>query len=130
MAADATGGTNPEETDSVTLRTFNSRDAAELAAAKLDANGIPCRIDSDDCAGMYPNLALARGVRLIVSAADAAAAAELLDDRSTVPDEVAEKSPMPVETQEGNSSGLLWIGIFIGLVLGIVLTMLFMGRVR
>ena len=63
----------------VIIRIFSSHEAAEQAAAKLEAHGITCWVDADDCGGMYPNLTTAAGVRLHVRAEDAEVAVALLD---------------------------------------------------
>lgn len=62
----------------VIIQTFSNHDDAELAAAQLEANGIACWVMADDCGGLLPNLALAGGVRLLVSRSDEAAATTLL----------------------------------------------------
>jgi len=66
------------EVSTVTVRIFSDRISAEVAASNLEAHGIPSWINADDCGGMLPSLT-AR-VRLIVRAADAEAAAALLEN--------------------------------------------------
>ena len=68
-----------EPTNGVSVQTFATRDAAEVAASLLRSNGIASRIFADDCGGLYPNLSLAEGVHLVVSPSDVEAARELLD---------------------------------------------------
>jgi Putative prokaryotic signal transducing protein len=62
----------------VTIQTFGSREAAELAASNLRAHGIECWIQADDCGGMLPNLSAAGGVQLLVRDSDTEAALALL----------------------------------------------------
>jgi hypothetical protein len=63
----------------VVLRTYTSELAAQLDASILDANGIPTQVLADTAAGAYPSMALLFPVRLLVRAADAALAREILD---------------------------------------------------
>ena len=63
----------------VVLRTYTSELAAQLDASILDANGIPTQVLADTAAGAYPSMALLFPVRLLVHAADAALAREILD---------------------------------------------------
>ncbi len=62
-----------------TIRIYSTHEAADIAVANLRAHGISCTIDADDAGGMMPNLTRPGGVRLSVRAADASAAAALLD---------------------------------------------------
>src|SRR5690348_13415829 len=73
---DSKPGDAPKE---VTIKSFGTREQAELAMARLEANGIACRIAADDCAGFLPNLTQAQGVRVLVPGSSADAARELLD---------------------------------------------------
>jgi len=73
---DSKPGDAPNE---VTLKSFGTREEADLAMARLEANGIACRIAADDCAGFLPNLTQAQGVRVLVPVSSAEAARELLD---------------------------------------------------
>lgn len=68
-----------DETKRVAIRTFSNHEAAELAVANLEAHGIECQVNADDCGGMYPNLTAAGGVRLLVRPVDADAAIALLN---------------------------------------------------
>lgn len=128
MAEDLTGGDQPDETKAVTLRTFNSRDAADLAAAKLEAHGIECWIQADDCGGMYPNLTLARGVKLLVRESEVAAAVTLLDTPLST-SELAELEANAISTNPPQRSPFKFSAaqFFAGLVIGILLTILFTG---
>ncbi len=63
----------------VVIRTFSSRMEAEIARGALEANGVTCRINSDDLAGLRPHLALSSGVQLLVAEADVEAANQLLE---------------------------------------------------
>jgi len=51
---------------------------AEIAKGLLIANGIPCRLLNDDVGGMYPQMHLGEGMRLIVPEPFAEAARQLL----------------------------------------------------
>src|SRR5450432_1147942 len=63
----------------VTIRTFSYYDSAELARSNLEAHGIQCWVNADDCGGWYTNLTAPGGVRLSVCASDAEAALALLN---------------------------------------------------
>ena len=76
-----------------TVHVFTSHDAANLAAANLQAHGIECWINSDDAGGMLPNLSSPGGVRLVVQVSDSAAALALLTGK--IP---------PTETSSQNES--------------------------
>ncbi|HEY0972250.1 MAG TPA: hypothetical protein VGE02_14875 [Gemmatimonadales bacterium] len=63
----------------VVLREYSSEIAARMDAMALEANGVPARVSADTAGGVLPNLALSFPVRLIVRAADAELALQLLD---------------------------------------------------
>jgi hypothetical protein len=65
--------------DVVVLRTFSIEVEARLAAAVLEANGIPAHVLTDTAGGALPSIALLYPVRLLVRARDAELARELLD---------------------------------------------------
>jgi hypothetical protein len=64
--------------DLVAIRTFLNLVEAEVAASALEAAGIRCVINKDDCGGLRPTLWLS-GVQLLVRAEDAKAAVEILE---------------------------------------------------
>ena len=70
----------PEATSAppITIRTFASHMEADLVKSLLEAFGVESVTSSDDCAGQRPPLSLAKGVRLIVRAADRERAEEIL----------------------------------------------------
>ena len=129
----------PEPTDDdfhdkvkiVIVRTFNSHEAARLAVSNLEAHGIRCWVNADDCGGMYPNLTVAGGVRLSVEAPNVDAAVALLNSQAS-PTEInqietgaiASTSPESV-SQRQPASGMLLSGIIIGAILGVVLCLFF-----
>lgn len=69
------------------VATFRSRVEAQLAAARLESEGIACEFRGDDVAGAYPQLALA-GLRLWVREEDAARARDILARVEPTPEEV------------------------------------------
>lgn len=71
---------------------FTSRTEAELARARLDLEGIPAHILTDDAGGWEPQFGLSRGVRVMVADHDLARAAEVLDLPEHVPDPVRPSS--------------------------------------
>jgi acyl dehydratase len=65
--------------DLVVVHTFNSRPEAELARSALSAAGIESMVVADDAGGIQPGLWEGRGVAVVVSGDDAAAAREVLE---------------------------------------------------
>jgi hypothetical protein len=61
------------------IKTFPNEQAALLAQAILKANGIASIVSADSASQMEPQLQFARGIRLSIRSADAAAAQELLE---------------------------------------------------
>ncbi|HWD92863.1 MAG TPA: hypothetical protein VG938_11010 [Verrucomicrobiae bacterium] len=106
----------------VVVKTFATRDAALVVASQLEANGIATWTFADDCGGLYPNLSLAEGVHLLVSATDLVAACELLD---------LPTPPRPAGsalTPEKSSASLLTVGqILIGVVIGATIILSYKG---
>jgi hypothetical protein len=73
--------------DVVVLREYSREVDAHLDAAVLEANGIPARVIADTAGGAIPAIAVIFPVRLLVRAADAALARELLDTPADAPGE-------------------------------------------
>jgi len=65
--------------ENATIRTFTNQPAAELAQSILQANGIRTMVLRDDAGGMLPSMSFGSEIRLVVAAADAEAAIEILD---------------------------------------------------
>lgn len=65
--------------DVVVLRSFSTEVEAHLAAAVLEANGIPAHVVADTAGGAIPAIAVIFPVRLLVRAGDAELARHLLD---------------------------------------------------
>ena len=114
MAADdAKPADSPNE---VTIEIFGSREGADLAIAQLKANGIPCRIAADDAGGVLPNLSMAQGVRVLVPAASAEAARELLNSPpAPVPNTISAGAPEPAPPFK-ISMGQILFGIVLGVL--------------
>ena len=70
----------------VVLRKFPDELSAQVAAAALEANGIPARVLADTAGGALPNLSILFPVRLVVRAEDEALAREILDSEADPPD--------------------------------------------
>jgi hypothetical protein len=66
--------------DPTIIRTFSDRGEAEIARSLLEAEGIEAATAADDTRGNWPQFDLSAGVQLIVEAADAERARELLDE--------------------------------------------------
>jgi hypothetical protein len=71
--------------DIVVLRKYGNEVEAQFAATVLEANGIPARVMADTAGGAFPSMALLFPVRLLVRAADADLARELLDTAAEPP---------------------------------------------
>lgn len=67
---------NPDQ--AIVLKTYSQLSTAESAAACLNANGVECLVQADDCGGMIPPLDLLEGIKLVVEAGQAALAREIL----------------------------------------------------
>lgn len=68
------------ETDGRTLlKTFSNVEAAEVALAQLQANGIHGSIETNDAGGMLPFLQVPEGIKLFVPASQFEEATELLN---------------------------------------------------
>lgn len=100
--------------DEVIVKTFGTREEAALAAARLEANSIACRIAADDCAGMLQNLSQAQGVRVLVPVSKVEEARELLNlPPAPIPEPILGGSP-----DSAPSSKISLVQILIGIVLG------------
>lgn len=63
----------------VVIHTFPNRSSADVARGVLATEGIDAKIISDDAGGLHPDLALNRGVNLVVAGRDAEAARSALE---------------------------------------------------
>jgi len=66
--------------DAIVLETFPNRIEAEIVAGLLESEGVEAMVVADDAGGAYPSLQFFHGVRLLVAAADAYRAREILQD--------------------------------------------------
>jgi hypothetical protein len=71
----------------VVVRKYNDELSAQVAAAALEANGIPARVSADTAGGALPSMSLLFPVRLLVRSEDAALARELLDSTAEPPED-------------------------------------------
>lgn len=76
--------------DLVEVARYSSRPAAELALARLEADGIEAVAGVDDGGGSIPALDLTRGVRILVTAEDEDRARASLEE---VPGEPPDELP-------------------------------------
>jgi hypothetical protein len=111
MASDS--GKEDVPTREVVVRTFSTREQADLAVAQLEANGIATRISADDGGGIMPYLTQAQGVRVFVSEADAAAARELLN---LPPVSSPDSSPRLAPCRSKLAIGQIIAGIIVGIL--------------
>ena len=51
MACESGEDNQRDETKTVTLRIFSSHETGKLVAANLEAHGIACWVNADDCGG-------------------------------------------------------------------------------
>jgi hypothetical protein len=73
-----TRGSELQNSELSTIRSFGSESEAMVARSALEAFGIDCTLSSDDCGGQRLHLAITEGIRLLVRAEDAKAAEEIL----------------------------------------------------
>jgi hypothetical protein len=127
MASESDNGGLHDEVKTVTIRIFTSHDAANIARSNLEAHGIECWVNADDCGGWYTNLTAPGGVRLCVRASDAEAAVTLLNAQASPAEinqiETEAVASAPPET--GSLKKLAWIQILFGIVAGIILCSLY-----
>lgn len=130
LDSEVTSGGLYDEKKTLTIRIFSSYDDAGLAAANLEAHGIKCWVNADDCGGWYPNLTAAAGVRLHVLAEDAEIAVALLDAKPSSAEikriEIEAVLATPPKTDPIKK--LAWGQIFVGIFLGIVVCLLYQGK--
>jgi hypothetical protein len=115
-----------EEEQIVTVEIFQTRETANLAVGKLEAYGISCWLKSDDAGGMYPNLAMAGGIRLQVRASDAEAATALIKAQLSASEisELDVKAAAATPAEETSKIRFAPVQIFLGIGLGIFLCLL------
>lgn len=116
-----------EETKTKRIRLFGTHEAAAVAASNLEAHGIKCWVDSDDCAGVYHNLTMAAGVSLRVLASEAEAADALLMAETT-PEEVSQIESAAIASPPPKGASLkkvAWGHILIGVVIGTFICLLY-----
>src|SRR5262249_7034122 len=65
--------------DPIIVKSFTDKGEAEIAKGLLEAEGIDAAIAADDLGSEGPGLTFGRPIDLVVAAADAERAAELLD---------------------------------------------------
>jgi hypothetical protein len=115
-----------DEEKIVTIRTFTSHDAANIARSNLEAYGIECWVNADDCGGWYTNLTAPGGVRLSVRASDAQAAIALLNAEISNPND-SESNVSSVTTPENTNSSVP-IAIVVGIA--VLLCLLYVSRTK
>ena len=127
MASESDNDRFHDEVKSVTIRTFTSHDAGNIARSNLEAHGIECWINSEDASGMLPSLTAPGGVRLSVHASDAEAAIALLNTQASP----AEINQIETESNVTSSSKnvprkkLAFVQILIGIVVGVILCLFY-----
>ena len=114
MASEPTDDGLHDEVKTATIRTFSSHDTAELARSNLEAHGIECWVNADDCGGMYPSLTAPGGVRLLVRASNAEVAIALLNVETSNQSESEASAPSDITPENKNSR--VPIGIVVGIV--------------
>ncbi len=68
--------------------TYLNEVEAQMTRDLLETEGIEAMVQKDNCGGMYPQMALIRGVRVLVNEVDELAARTIIDAR-------AEEQPSP-----------------------------------
>lgn len=131
-AAPGTGaeGDLPPEKKSLVLRIFSDRQLAELAVAKLKAHGVEAWVETDDCAGMYPNLTVAEGVRLKVWAEDQAIATAVLDAKPSAEEsgKIEIEAVLATPPRPAPQAKLAWGKLLTAFLLGVLVSLLYQWR--
>jgi len=127
MASEPKDGSSHDEAKTVTIRTFSNHDAANIARSNLEAHGIKCWINADDCAGWYTNLTAPGGVRLVINASDAEAALALLNTEASATEinQIETEAIASVPPKTGPLNKLAWFQILFGIVMGVILCLLY-----
>jgi hypothetical protein len=127
MASESIDDDFHDEVKTVTIRIFSSHDAAELARSNLEAHGIECWVNADDCGGWYTNLTAPGGVRLLVRASDAEAAIALLDAQASPVEinQIETEAVVSVPPETVPLKKLAWFQILFGIVMGVILCLLY-----
>lgn len=128
MDAESPNGGLHDDVKTETIRIFTSHETADIAAANLRAHGIECWINADDGGGMLPNLAAPGGVRLLVQASDAAAAAALLAapiPAAEIPAQDETETGIPSSVMEAPRKTFALVMFFIGIVAGVLLCLFY-----
>jgi len=89
------------------IATYSTRPDAEMAKGRLDEQGIPAAVTSDDAGGAHPQLQLTQGVRLVVAGPDAQSAREVLSDLDLLPSGLSDESALNRYLDEYAFSGIL-----------------------
>ena len=66
----------------VIAKTYLNETEARLDASRLEAQGLDAWVETDNCDGMYPQMDLLLGVKLLVRQDDAAEARDLLSPQA------------------------------------------------
>jgi hypothetical protein len=120
----------PPEKKRLVIRIFPDRELGDMAVAKLKAHGVEAWVDADDCAGVYPNLALAEGVRLKVWEEDKVIATAVLDAKPTPEEsdrieiEAVLATPRPAEPK----AKLAWGKLLTAFLTGALVSLLYQWR--
>jgi hypothetical protein len=125
-----TDGDQPPGRKRLVIRIFPDRELAGMAVSKLQAHGIEAWADSDDCAGMYPNLAVAEGVRLKVWAEDKAIAIAVLDAKPT-PEEsekIEIEAVLATPPRPEPKTKLAWGKLLTSFLVGVLVSLLYQWR--
>lgn len=69
--------------NTVIAKSYLNEAEAQLDASRLEAAGLESWLETDNCDGMYPQMDLMYGVKLLVRKEDAAAARDLLTSQAT-----------------------------------------------
>lgn len=128
--SETTSGKILDKEKPLIIRLFGSYEDAGQAAAKLEAHGIKCWVNADDCGGWFTNLTAAAGVRLQVRAEDAEVAVALLDAQPS-PAEIKQievKAVLAVPPETGPFPKPAWGQIFLGIFLGIIICLLYQWK--
>jgi antitoxin component YwqK of YwqJK toxin-antitoxin module len=103
----------------IVFKTSSSRTAAEFVAAQLQAGGIQCVIQADDCGGMYPSLQMSEGVKLLVDATDETNAKRILEQLNLPPLAVPTSAAEERSTAVSKSKAQFLPGVLLGILIGI-----------
>jgi len=101
----------------VVIKTFSNEMFARIASLHLEALGIESLVQKDDCGGVYPQLQLAGGVRLLINPEEEERVEAILNEM-----EHEQSEEVPVSENSMNQGRFIFLS---GFLLGVFSSSIF-----